>query len=320
MANRLLQNKSLTIEALQKQIDSSLKPVVFEMNNVVVNTHIEKATPLSTENVLAFIEGSDATLKDEIIIVSSHYDHLGTNPLLKGDQIYNGAADNCSGTVACLAMAYAFMQAKQQGIGPKRSILFINFSGEEKGVLGSLYFVNKEPVMDLNKIVAAINMDGIGGIDKNNSAKTNNYVYIESKKGLSDELVTIANNMNVAAKQNTKLLDAAGMGFNSDNKGFINEHVPFIYFSTGRTEFYHQVKDEANTIDYDQMATNVKLVFATAWETANQDKSITNKRAHLKQAGFICNPCNLPCDALRFDKAGVCPVCGMWVVQGYEEE
>jgi Zn-dependent M28 family amino/carboxypeptidase len=77
--------------------------------------HIEKATPLPTENVLAFIEGSDATLKDEVVIVSSHYDHLGINPLLKGDQIYNGAADNGSGTVACLAMANAFYAGKATG-------------------------------------------------------------------------------------------------------------------------------------------------------------------------------------------------------------
>jgi len=317
MANHILHQKGITIEALQQKINTDLKPVIFELPGVILAMHIEKAKPLITENVLAYIEGADPVLKNEVVIVSSHYDHLGINSLLKEDQIYNGAADNASGTAACLAMANAFMQAKQNGQGPRRSVLFINFSGEEKGLMGSMYYVYKEPVISLEKTVAAINMDGIGGIDKNHPAKTKNYIYLESKKGLSDELITIAQNMNAASGRNTILTDANAMGFNSDNKAFANEHIPFLYFSTGRTEFYHQLKDEPSTIDYEQMAVNVKLVFATTWQVANQDKRLYAEREHVKRNGFACNPCNLPCDDIVFDKPGTCPICNMWVVPRY---
>lgn len=320
MANIILQGKAHSIEALQKQIDTSLQPVVFDVSGVIVSTKIEKSKPLATENVLAFIEGSDPSLKHEVVIVSSHYDHLGINTFLKGDQIYNGAADNASGTVACLAMARAFMQAKQQGMGPKRSVLFINFSGEEKGLLGSMYYINNKPVISLDNTVALINMDGIGGIDRNNLAKSTNYVYIEHQKGLSDELLAITTEMNDTLKQNTAIIDANNMGFTSDDQPFRNEYIPFLYFSTGRTEFYHQPADEASTIDYDQMAVNVKLVFATAWQVANQNKRISSPRNYLKKNGYICHPCGLPCDQLQFNQSGICPVCGMWLVQGYNKD
>ena len=209
------------------------------------------------------------------------------------------------------------MQAKQNGQGPRRSVLFINFSGEEKGLLGSMHYVYKEPVISLEKTVAAINMDGIGGIDKNHPSKITNYVYLESRKGLSDELITIAKNMNKSSGLNIELTDANAMGFNSDNKPFINEHIPFLYFSTGRTEFYHQLSDEPATIDYDQMAINVKLIFATVWQVANQDKRLYSEREHLTRKGFACHPCNAPCDDIVFDKPGVCPLCGMRVIPVY---
>lgn len=320
MANYILQQKNITIEALQQQTNSKLKPTVFELPDVTLTMHVEKAKPLITENVLAFIEGNDPVLKNEVIIVSAHYDHLGINPFLKGDQIYNGAADNASGTAATLAIAKAFMQAKQNGQGAQRSLLFINFSGEEKGLLGSMHYVYKEPVIPLENTVAAINMDGIGGIDKNHPSKTDNYVYLESKMGLSDELVAIAKNRNETSSQNTALTDANAMGFNSDNKPFLNEHIPFLYFSTGRTEFYHQLSDEPATIDYEQMAVNVKLVFATIWQVANQDKRLYAERQHLIRKGFACHPCNSPCDDIVFDKPGICPVCNMYLVPVYNDK
>lgn len=320
MADYILQQKNTTIEALQQKINSQLKPIVFELPEVMLSMHVEKAKRVITENVLAFIEGTDPVLKNEVVIVSAHYDHLGINPFLKGDQIYNGAADNASGTAATLAIARTFMQAKQNGQGPRRSVLFINFSGEEKGLLGSMHYVYKEPVVPLEKTVAAINMDGIGGIDKNHPLKITNYVYLESKKGLSDELIAIAKKMNETSGQNTALTDANAMGFNSDNKPFVNEHIPSLYFSTGRTEFYHQLSDEPATIDYEQMAVNVKLVFATVWQVANQDKRLYAEREHLTRKGFACQPCNLPCDKLVFDKPGICPVCNMYVAPVYSDK
>ena len=120
LANYILQQKNITIEALQQKINNQLQPIVFELPEVSLSMNVEKAKPLITENVLAFIEGTDPVLKNEVVIISAHYDHLGINPFLTGDQIYNGAADNASGTAATLAIAKAFMQAKQNGQGPRR--------------------------------------------------------------------------------------------------------------------------------------------------------------------------------------------------------
>src|SRR5690606_17616185 len=128
--------------------------------------------PVETENVLAFIEGSDPALKDEVIVLSSHYDHVGMDPLAAGDGIYNGADDDGSGTVAILEMAEAFVQAKRDGHGPRRSILFLNVSGEEKGLLGSAYYADTEPVFPLDQTVTNLNIDMIGRYDPEREGST----------------------------------------------------------------------------------------------------------------------------------------------------
>ncbi|HEY0386301.1 MAG TPA: M28 family peptidase, partial [Pyrinomonadaceae bacterium] len=165
LANQILASSGQQIADLRREINQSLKPKVFDLSGVEVKSTIEPYKPLESENVLAFIEGSDPKLKDEVVIISAHYDHLGVNPNLKGDQIFNGAADDGSGVVACLEMAQAFMRARQEGAGPRRSVLFINFSGEEKGLLGSTFYTEREPLIPFEKTVADINMDGVGGID-----------------------------------------------------------------------------------------------------------------------------------------------------------
>ena len=105
LANQLLKPSGQTVEALKEQINRSLKPTVFAMDGANVKSTLESSKALETENVIAFIEGSDPVLKDEVLIISSHYDHLGLNPGLNGDQIFNGAADDGSGVVASLEMA-----------------------------------------------------------------------------------------------------------------------------------------------------------------------------------------------------------------------
>jgi hypothetical protein len=317
LANQLLAPSGHTVTELKKQIDSNLKPIALDLGQrVKVNAQIEPSDPVRTENVLAFIEGSDAKLKDEVVIISAHYDHLGINPTLKGDQIYNGAADDGSGVVACLEMAQWFMKAKRDGAGPRRSILFINFSGEEKGTLGSNYY-SQYPVMPWERTVADINMDGVGGFDVKHPTQSKNYIYVVGRDDLSKQLIDDTKRLNTSLGINLEL--TLGRRFNSDQQNFEAQLIPYIYYSTGLTEKYHQPADEPNTIDYAHFARVVRLVFASAWQVVNQDvrpHSIDRKQMTL--AGYVCPPCPFSCDEQVHAHPGECPVCGMALAPKYE--
>jgi hypothetical protein len=317
LANQILAPSGQTIEDLRGQINQKLKPVVFDVKGTRVNTTVEQFKELETENVLAYIEGSDSQLKDEVVVISSHYDHLGVNPALKGDQIYNGAADDGSGVVASIELAQAFMKAKRDGFGPRRSILFINFTGEERGLLGSNYYALREPLVSLEKTVAEINMDGVGGIDPKHPTGSRNYIYIVGDERLSQEIIDTNRRVNEAT--NLKLeLTAGPPNFASDNLSFQAQLVPFIYYSTGFTEHYHQPGDEPKTIDYEHLARVTRLVFGTAWQIANQDaRPQSVNRSQLTIAGYVCPPCSFECDDIVHAHPGECPVCGMNLVPKY---
>jgi hypothetical protein len=316
LADQILSSSGSRIEDLRQQIDRSLKPAVFETSGVTVRSTVEQSKALETENVLGFIEGSDQKLKDEVVVISAHYDHLGLNRTLEGDQIFNGAADDGSGVVACLEMAHAFMAAKSEGYGPRRSILFINFSGEEKGLLGSYYYAHKEPLIALEKTVADLNMDGVGGIDAKHPTHSKNYIYISGTKSLSDELITINRRIKEITGSSIELTD--GSGFHSDDANFDAQLVPYIYYSTGYTEHYHKPGDEPNTIDYEHLARVTQLIFGTAWQVANQDaRPASVNRSQLTLLGYVCGTCSYECDEVVYDHAGLCPVCGMNLLPKY---
>jgi hypothetical protein len=317
LADRILSASGRTVKDLAGEINSKLKPVVFDVKGAEVSSSVEQSAPVETENVLAFIEGSDPKLKSEVVVVSAHYDHLGMNRQLKGDQIFNGAADDGSGTVATLALAESFMRAKADGNGPRRSILFLNTSGEEKGTLGSAFFTDNQPVVPLDTIVANINMDGIGGEDTAHARTNPNYIYVVGLKELSAGLMDEAKRLNQLTGTNLLLDDS--QNFPSDQRNFEKMFVPFIYYSTGLTEHYHKVSDEAGTINYEHMAQVARLVFATAWQVANSDTAPPRVSANeLVQKGYRCPPCPLECDALTFEEGGVCPVCEMSLYPKYE--
>lgn len=316
LANQILAASGQTVEGLRQQIGKSLKPVVFDVKDATLKATIEQFKPLETENVLAFIEGSDARLKDEVVIISAHYDHLGINPTLTGDQIFNGAADDGSGIAASLEMAQAFMRAKLDGHGPRRSVLFINFTGEEKGLLGSAHYAYREPLVPLEKTVAELNMDGVGGIDPKHPTKSRNYIYIVGDAKLSQEL--IETNRRVKEATNINLDLTSGPPFGSDHFNFQSQLIPFIYYSTGYTEHYHTPRDEPGTIDYEHLARVTRLVFGTAWQIANQDaRPQSVNRSELVQVGYVCPPCPYECDTAVYEHPGECPVCGMSLMPKY---
>ncbi|MFL5730170.1 MAG: M28 family peptidase, partial [Cytophagaceae bacterium] len=160
---------------------------------IKVNVPVKK-TPVSTENVLGYIEGSDK--KEELIILTAHYDHIGK----EGDKIYYGADDDGSGTAALLELAEAFGKAKKEGNGPRRSILIMPVTAEEKGLMGSEYYTDR-PVFPLKNTIADLNIDMIGRLD---SAHLRNadYVYLIGSDKLSSQLHTISEETN---KMYTKL-------------------------------------------------------------------------------------------------------------------
>ena len=223
------------------------------------------------ENVLGYIEGSD--LKDELIIITAHYDHLGKHDTL----LFNGADDDGSGTVAIMEIAEAFMLAKRDGKGPRRSILIMPVSGEEKGLLGSKYYTDN-PVFPLKKTIANLNIDMIGRID--NMHLDGNYVYLIGSDMLSKELHNISEEINkkhigleLDYTYNTDD-DPHRYYYRSDHYNFAKNNIPVIFYFNGVHEDYHKTTDTIEKIDFNKIEKITRLVFLTAWELANKEERI----------------------------------------------
>ena len=221
-----------------------------------------------SENIWAFIEGSEKP--NEIVVISAHYDHVG----IQDGEIYNGADDDGSGTVALLEIAQAFQIAKKNGHGSKRSLLFLHVTGEEHGLHGSRYY-SKNPLFPLKNTVADINIDMIGRRDYDHP-NTNNYVYVIGADRLSSELHDITVNANKKYTQMT--LDFKYNDKNdpnhfyerSDHYNFAKYGIPSVFLFNGVHEDYHQKTDEVSKIEFDALAKRAQLAFAMAWELANR--------------------------------------------------
>jgi hypothetical protein len=227
------------------------------------------------ENVLAFLEGSDPDLKDEVVVVTSHYDHVG---IIDGE-IHNGADDDGSGTVTVMELARQFkMLEGAHGMGPRRSVLFMNVVGEEKGLLGSEYYAD-HPVFPLENTVANLNIDMIGRTDAEHPEDPR-YVYLIGGDKLSSELHAISEEANSTFTNLTLDYtfnapdDPNRFYYRSDHYNFAKNNIPVIFYFTGVHEDYHQPGDDAHKIMLPKMAEIGKLVFHTAWELANRDARI----------------------------------------------
>jgi Zn-dependent M28 family amino/carboxypeptidase len=228
---------------------------------------------VGTENVLGFIEGTDK--KDEIVIITSHLDHIGVSA---NGQINNGADDDGSGTVAIIELAQAFARAKKAGNGPRRSILFMTVTGEEKGLLGSKFFV-ENPIFPLSKIVCDLNIDMIGRTDEAHEGKPD-YIYLIGADKLSSQLHQISEMVN---NEHTMLDldytfnkpdDPNRFYYRSDHYNFAEKKIPVIFYFRGVHADYHQPGDDIEKIQFDQMEKITRLVFYTAWELANREERI----------------------------------------------
>lgn len=228
---------------------------------------------VASENILGFLEGTDK--KEEVLVITAHYDHIGISTRGEGDKINNGADDDGSGTVAVMALAKAFVKAKNEGKGPRRSILFMTVTGEEKGLLGSSYY-SDNPVYSLENTVVNLNIDMIGRKDPQHKDSAP-YVYVIGSDRLSTELHTLSEATN---KTYTNLIfdytyneesHPDRIYYRSDHWNFAKKNVPIIFYFDGVHDDYHKVSDEVDKIEFDLLAQRAKVVFYTAWEIANRE-------------------------------------------------
>src|SRR5690606_8884875 len=239
-------------------------------------------------NVLGMIEGTDK--KDEYVIITSHYDHVGKR---SDGTIYYGADDDGSGTVAILELAEAFAKAKAAGKGPRRSVVFMTVSGEEKGLWGSNYYSN-HPVFPLEKTTVDLNIDMIGRVGEEylKDEDSVNYVYIIGDDNLSTDLAAITDEVNKKyskMKLDRKYNVPNGKNrfyYRSDHYNFAEKGVPVIIYFNGVHADYHRPTDTPDKINYKLMAKRGQFVFYTAWEMANRNEMVKRDLKLEKPKGF----------------------------------
>ncbi|MEQ8625003.1 MAG: M28 family peptidase [Vicingaceae bacterium] len=265
---KLLKAGGVKLKKIEKKGAKKIKQstIPFKMN-------VDKpSVELTGENIIAYIEGTD--LKDELVIITAHYDHIGK----KDSIIYNGADDDGTGTASLLEIAQAFTKAAREGHRPRRSVLIMPVSGEEKGLLGSKYYTN-HPLFPLENTVANLNIDMIGRYDENHEVG-DNYVYLIGADKLSSELHQLSEEVN---KTYTNLgldytfndkNDPNRFYYRSDHYNFAKNNIPVIFYFSGVHEDYHQPTDTFDKIDFNKTERIARLVFMTAWELVNREERI----------------------------------------------
>ncbi|MEX0719805.1 MAG: M28 family peptidase [Balneolaceae bacterium] len=249
------------------------RPLDYNLEHVPsVNENV-----VTTKNVVAFLEGSDPDFKEEVVVLSSHYDHVGIGqPDSTGDGLYNGADDDGSGTITTLQTAIAMAAAKEAGAGPKRSVLFLHVSAEEKGLLGSRYY-SDHPIYPIENTVANINIDMIGRVDEHHE-QDSSYVYIIGGEIISsglDSLTEVANSMGpelTLSKRYNDLDDPNQFYRRSDHWNFGRLGVPFVFFFTGVHADYHRPSDEIDKITFTPYLKRTQLVYNLTALLANSDE------------------------------------------------
>jgi len=255
LADALFKGTGKTMSELHSLIDADLTPQSFEIpgKTIVMETTLSSERK-PTQNVMGLLEGSDTELKEEIVVICAHYDHLGAP---NDTTIYNGADDNASGTVGVMCLAKAFHACKER---QKRSILFCAWAGEEKGLFGSRYYVNTSPIFPIEKTVTTINMDMIG---RNDSSKVTISGFTSS-----DDLKEITINANEDI--GLEIDDSKGIR-GSDHVPFYQKKIPVLGFFTGFHPDYHKPTDTADKCFPDGAIQICKLVFKIAWNVADAE-------------------------------------------------
>lgn len=215
---------------------------------------------LTMRNVLGMIPGKNTK---EYVIVGAHFDHLGIDPVLDGDQIYNGADDNASGVSAVLQIARAFLASGQQ---PERNVIFAFWDGEEKGLLGSKYFVQTCPF--LSQIKGYLNFDMIGRNNKPQQPKQVVYFYTAAHPVFGDWLKEDIRKYSLQLEPDYRAWENPIGG--SDNGSFAKVGIPIIWYHTDGHPDYHQPSDHADRLNWDKIVEITKASFLNMWKMANE--------------------------------------------------
>ncbi len=296
IAQQLFAGEKLDYETLKKQITDGQIGASFDLTAAKQMNFAVKAStdPLSTQNVVAVLEGSDPTLRSEYVAVGAHYDHVGVgNPDQNGDKIFNGADDDGSGTVAVLAIA----EALARGPKPKRSVILIWHTGEEKGLWGSEWFV-EHPTVPLNQIVAQLNIDMIGRSRKAGDTDSRNAnltgpdeIYVIGSKMMSSDLGALSEKVNqsyLKLQFNYKYddpNDTERFFFRSDHYNYAKKGIPIIFYFDGVHADYHRQSDHPDKIDYDKMEKVTRTVFASLWKLASGPRPKVDRQLPAQLAG-----------------------------------
>lgn len=260
------------MDAFQEQ--KPMAGVKIQSKKEVDIAYAKKRFSVLASNIIGYVEGSD--LKDEYVFLTAHYDHLG----MHNGKIYYGADDDGSGTTAVIEMAAAFQKAKNEGHGPRRTVVFMTVSGEEKGLWGSEYY-SEHPVFPLNKTTVDLNIDMIGRTDPNRKiGDSTNYIYVIGNDKLSSDLDPIAKavnrkytNLELDFKFNDPN-DPERIYYRSDHYNFARKGVPIIFYFDGIHADYHKPSDTVDKINFDLMQKRSEYIFLTAWEIANRDEML----------------------------------------------
>ncbi len=262
------------LDKAKSKIDRKGKPQGFVSKSSAFVNLVNNTNRLKGQNVAGFLEGTDK--KDEVVVITAHYDHLGRND----STIYHGADDNGSGTSAVMELAKVFSEAKKEGHGPRRSILFMTVSGEELGLFGSKYYVS-HPLIPLEKTVVDLNSDMIGRTDeKHDSLGIRDYVYVIGADKLSTELYRINETANATYTKLeldytfNKPNDPNRFYYRSDHYNFAKNKIPIVFYFNGTHKDYHRTTDTIDKIDFDLLVKRAQLVFFTTWELANRENRI----------------------------------------------
>ncbi|MFW6157440.1 MAG: M28 family peptidase [Balneolaceae bacterium] len=267
------------LEDLRKQIKADMKGFRARSTDYALDFDpYSSNVTVEASNIIAIHEGSDPDLKNEAVILTSHYDHVGiSEPDSTGDEIYNGADDDGSGTVAMLNIAQALSEAEDEGFAPRRSIIFLHVSAEELGLLGSRYY-SDHPTFPIEQTVANLNMDMIGRIDEAYEEKgVDEYAYLIGGDIISsemDSLIVAANertgNIELDNRYND-LQDPNQFYRRSDHWNLGRLRVPFAFFFSGVHEDYHRPSDEVHKIEFEKLASIVRTIYGSAILIANEE-------------------------------------------------
>jgi Zn-dependent M28 family amino/carboxypeptidase len=296
LTNALFQGEKLSGAQVFEGAAAGTKLDSFALNGekkIAIQTAVAKSAG-STQNVIGMVEGRDPVLKGEFIVISAHLDHVGLSAAAAGgDTVNNGADDDGSGSAALMAIARAYAQGAAKGIRPRRSVIFLWVTGEEKGLWGSQYFVQFPPV-DISKVVANLNMDMVGRSKPQGYTDPPSYklvapgeVFVVGPRVSSDDMGAIVGKVaaDVGKLKINDFYDTTApdethdnlgpqpngqrIFYRSDHYNFAKMGIPVAFYTTGLHTDYHRVSDSPDKIDYALMETVTRNVAAVGWVIGN---------------------------------------------------